>query len=132
MKIRSGYVSNSSSTSFVVCLPPDDDMELWRKDVRKVMKSMKDSDPEIEFDVSEDYMMERIESLQNGEHLYENGEETKEWSIYFELFKPWSDDVGIRGERLLVKNVETEPFSGNVINICAKGNEKKLSRICKL
>ena len=124
MKIRMNFVSNSSSTSFIVCISPDDDMKRWTKDVRTTMEGMIKKDPEIEFDVTKDHIMNRLKALQKGEHLYEEGE-TMEWSIYAELFGAYGNK-GIRNDRLVVEDVETNPLEGTVVNICAKGTRKKL------
>jgi uncharacterized protein (DUF2249 family) len=57
MKVRSGFVSNSSSTSFIVIIPPDFNAKVA---VDKVPKSRRE------------FVMDMLTKLQSGEHVYED------------------------------------------------------------
>jgi hypothetical protein len=72
MKVRSGFVSNSSSTSFVICVPDNLDIEKCALALLEENGFDKESYEE-EFNVKFEGLVNHLSSIYNGRSFYNNG-----------------------------------------------------------
>jgi hypothetical protein len=82
MKIRNGFVSNSSSSSFVICLPDDFDIDLFN--IEEKINKLDDYD-----ELSIDSIKETILRLIEDEELYQEECDGDEFYALTDIFEDY-------------------------------------------
>jgi hypothetical protein len=132
MKIRSGFVSNSSSTSYVIVVPEDFDVdslvyshldelkEMYRQSHRKEFPPYKAGQPKpkvfIPFDYIDKFIQKFKKHLKAGGIHYEEG-----WELYYAVAKMMKEYV--------VSDIETGPDAGIIEFMSEKKLKEKLAKI---
>ena len=122
-----GFVSNSSSTSYNVCIPSDEDVSKWESSVKYYIDKEKKSEYGS-YDLSLEKTMELLKSLKNGWSTpYEgNDDEREAFYLFVDMFH------GSKSEFLLGSEHTDVAYNGEWHNLCSGNNGDKMKDIlCK-
>ena len=120
MKIRIGFVANSSSTNFIVCINPKDTLSDWKEEIKIDLDRINDDNEyDPEFLVSFNEVWKDIKELQKGEVIYEP-ENYGKWSVLSDIFHD-SDKT--------ILQIDTFESGGKIVNICAPEYIQRIKRL---
>ena len=106
MNIRTGFVSNSSSTSYIICIDPKEGPSNWMSTIQEVY-----AEESKWFNEDPSYT---IDDVINDTKLLQNGGEIAERnSARFEIIKDIVSDL-----RMVIRGQEVGDFDGTITNIC--------------
>lgn len=132
MKVRKGFVSNSSSSSYIVCVGPDEDIRSWEDDIQDAIEHW-EADHEEKFPESMERVMKGMEGLKRGDYIYQwNNYET--WRIAEDLFDPRDEyDPAGQRSRHTIDWFNTGSEAGFISNICGSDDARSKLRqtLCK-
>ena len=108
MKTRTGFVSNSSSTSFIVAIPKN--MEITEEDRKKISDDVYfDTEDEKFFN---DVFPEAFEELKRGKIIYQYDES----KIYYWL------SILAKNRRIVLCDINAGPEDGFIVNAMSPDN----------
>jgi len=117
MKVRTGFVSNSSSTSYILCIDPKEGALDWMPVVTDAYKNESQW-----FDENPPYLINDVVSdlrlLQDGGDIVERS--SPRWHLLEEVIEELD---------MVVKTKEVGDFGGKMVNICTPECYDRIKRV---
>jgi len=143
MKFRNGFVSNSSSSSFIVCIPPDFGQNDFNKlvSMNKLKTEYKNKYNDTIF---QNYVADNMDeqkhiqrTLKEAFKLLKNNDKVHQMDTYTKKngTEEWISNIGIEiahvleSKDMVLMELGVSTSSGSVTNICTSKNIKKFQKL---